>query len=153
MLKKKKPVLDEREMMEMYRIEHHGFWLLYGLLCAAVVVQLLAGCAAGQMAGELAALIVVSVVMIIANARQGIWEADARPSAMGNAKTALLAALAVSVLVGAMKRSARLALTSGAAMFALCFALLGLMMAYVRRRQRAQEAALEDEEDATMDEE
>ena len=145
MLKKKKPVLDEREMMEMYRIEHHGFWLLYGLLCAAVVVQLLAGCAAGQMAGELAALIVVSVVMIIANARQGIWEADARPSAMGNAKTALLAALAVSVLVGAMKRSARLALTSGAAMFALCFALLELMMALVRRRQSREEAALDEE--------
>ena len=59
----------------------------------------------------------------------------------------------VAALVGAMRRSARLALTSGAAMFLLCFALLGLMMAYVRRRQRAQEAALEDEEDATMDEE
>ena len=97
MLKKKKPVLDEREMLEMYRIEHHGFWLLYGLLCAAVTLQLLMGCALGQMAGELAALLVVSVVMIIAHARQGIWEADARPSVRGNTATALMAAQTMSL--------------------------------------------------------
>ena len=40
MLKGRKSVLDEREMLEMYRVEHFGLWLMYGLLCAAVVVQM-----------------------------------------------------------------------------------------------------------------
>ena len=43
MLKKKKPVLDEREMLELYRVEHFGLWLMYGLLCIAVLAQLIAG--------------------------------------------------------------------------------------------------------------
>ena len=41
MLKRKKSVLDEREMLEMYRIEHAGLWLMYALLSAAIIVQLL----------------------------------------------------------------------------------------------------------------
>ena len=41
MLDRKKTVLDEREMMEMYRIEHRGLWAMYTLLCATVVAQLL----------------------------------------------------------------------------------------------------------------
>ena len=36
-----KNVLDERELQEMYRVEHLGLWLMYGLLFAAVVMQAL----------------------------------------------------------------------------------------------------------------
>ena len=43
MLKGRKSVLDEREMLEMYRVEHFGLWLMYGLLCIAVIVQMLGG--------------------------------------------------------------------------------------------------------------
>ena len=43
MMKKKKPVLDEREMLDMYRVEHFGLWLVYGLLCASILLQLLMG--------------------------------------------------------------------------------------------------------------
>ena len=59
MLKKGKPVLDEREMQEMYRIEHRGLWLMYGLLCAAVVIQMIMGAPLAQMAGELAVVLTV----------------------------------------------------------------------------------------------
>lgn len=74
---KTKNVLDERETQEMYRIEHRGMWGMYALLCAAVVVQMLFGAGFAQVAGEAFVIAVVSVGMIIAYARRGIWDADA----------------------------------------------------------------------------
>jgi len=145
MLKRNKPVLDEREMQEMYRIEHRGLWLMYALLCVAIAVQLLAGAPAAQMAGELVVVMTVSVVMIISNARHGIWEERARPSVRGNAQTAAIAGAAVAALVAAMKRSLPFGLAAGLAMFVLCFVMLCAMMAYMGRRQRKQDEALDDE--------
>lgn len=145
MLKPKKTVLDERELQEMYRIEHSGLWLLYALLCIAIVVQMLLGAPPVQMAGELVAVIVVSMTMIIAHARHGIWEADARPSVKGNARTSLMAGVGVGVLVLAMKRNAIVSICAAILMFSLCFLLLSALMACVCRRQRQQEEELENE--------
>ena len=145
MLKKGKPVLDEREMQEMYRIEHRGLWLMYGLLCAAVVIQMIMGAPLAQMAGELIVVLTVSVVMIVSNARHGIWDENARPSVRGNAQTALLAGAVVAAVVSMMKRDVLLGMAAGAAMFVLCFALLGLLMAYMSRRQKCRDEALDDE--------
>ena len=145
MLKKGKPVLDEREMQEMYRIEHRGLWLMYGLLCAAVVIQMIMGAPLAQLAGELAVVLTVSVVMIISNVRHGIWDENARPSVRGNAQTALLAGAAVAAVISMMKHDVMLGVAAGAAMFVLCFALLGLLMAYMGRRQKRRDEALDDE--------
>lgn len=144
MLKKGKPVLDEREMQEMYRIEHRGLWLMYGLLCAAIVIQMLMGAPLVQMAGELAAVLAVSVVMIVSNARHGIWDETARPSVRGNAQTALLAGAAVAVVITAMRRNVLLGVGIGVVMAALCFALLSVLMAYMSRRQKRQDEALDE---------
>ena len=83
------PVLDEREIQELFRIEHRGLWLMFALLSAAVLVQLLLGAPLVQIAGELAVILVVSVVMIVANVRHGIWELGTRPSMKGNALSSL----------------------------------------------------------------
>ena len=63
---RQKTVLDEREMQEMYRIEHRGLWAMYTLLCAAVVVQLFFGAGFAQIAGEVCVISLVSVAMIVA---------------------------------------------------------------------------------------
>lgn len=141
-----KPVLDEREMQEMYRIEHRGLWAMYMLLCASVVVQMLFGAPLLQMAGELSVIGVVSVGMIIAYARRGLWDVHARPSARGNAVYAAVFAVGVGAIVLGRRANAAAALAAGAAMFVLCFALLMLLMRYVQRRQEAQSCALEDDE-------
>jgi len=139
-------VLDEREMMDMYRIEHTGFFAAYILLCIAVVVQMLLGAPLRQLAGELAVLLTVSVGMIIAYARKGIWDTHSRPSRRGNAAYSASCAAGVALIVAAMRGSFLWGLISGGAMFALCFALLSLMGAYISRRQSREEAALDDDE-------
>ena len=149
---KTRPALDERELQEMYRIEHRGLWAMYTLLCATVVVQLLFGADFAQMGGELFVIGVVSVGLIIAYARRGIWDAHARPSTQGNAVYSVLSAIGVGVIVLGRRRNAAIALGAGVAMFALCFLLLTLLMRYVQRRQEAQSRALEDESDGETDE-
>lgn len=142
---KENTVLDERELMEMYRVEHVGLWAMYALLCAAVVVQMFAGAPLAQMAGELVVIGVVSVGMIIAYARKGLWDDHSRPSRRGNAAYSAACGAGVAVIVMALRANPLQGLAAGAAMFALCFALLELMMAVVRHRQSREEAALDEE--------
>ena len=118
---------------------------MYALLCAAVVVQMLFGAGFAQIAGEAFVIAVVSVGMIIAYARRGIWDADARPSTGGNAAYALFCALGVTAVTFGLHESAAKALLFGAAAFILCFALLSLLMAYVKKRQKQQSDELDDE--------
>ena len=142
---KTRNVFDEREMQEMYRIEHRGLWAMYTLLCASVVVQLLFGADMAQMAGEMAVIFIVSVGMIIAYARRGIWDPDGRPSTRGNALYAAISAVGVGVVALGRGRNPLAALAAGAAMFVLCFALLTLLMRYVQRRQEAQSRELDED--------
>ena len=148
---KTRSVLDERELQEMHRIEHRGLWAMYALLCATVVAQLLFGADFAQMGGELFVIGVVSVGLIIAYARRGIWDAHARPSTRGNAVYSVISAIGVGVIVLGRRRNAAIALAAGVAMFALCFLLLTLLMRYVQRRQEAQSHVLENETDDETD--
>ncbi|MBR5560535.1 MAG: hypothetical protein IKU73_03895 [Clostridia bacterium] len=143
-LNKRKTVLDERELQVLYRIEHFGLWLMYGLLCAAVLVQLLFGAPVIQMAGELFVIVCVSVVMMIANARQGIWDESSRPSVSSNAIWAVGAGVCVAALVTVLRSDAAAGLVAGLVTAALCFLLLSVLMSYTLRRQRKQEQDLED---------
>ena len=150
---KTRSVLDERELQEMYRIEHRGLWAMYALLCATVVAQLLFGADFAQIVGELFVIGVVSVGLIIAYARRGIWDAHARPSTKGNAVYSVISAIGVGVIVLGRRRNAAIALAAGVAMFALCLVLLTLLMRYVQRRQEAQSHVLENETDDETDDE
>ncbi len=142
---KTRQVLDEREMQEVYRIEHRGLWAMYTLLCASVIVQMLFGAPLAQMAGEMFVIGVVSVALPVAYARRVIWDIDARPSTRGNAVYAALSAVGVAVIVLGRRANGVAALLAGIAMFLLCFSLLTLLMHYVRRRQEAQNRELEED--------
>lgn len=141
---RQKTVLDEREMQEMYRIEHRGLWAMYTLLCAAVVVQLFFGAGFAQIAGEVCVISLVSVAMIVAYARRGIWDTRARPSTKGNAAYSALCALGVSVVVLGIRGDVAAAIVTGICTFVLCFSLLCALMAYMQRRQKHEADELDD---------
>ncbi len=141
---RQKTVLDEREMQEMYRIEHRGLWAMYTLLCAAVVVQLFFGAGFAQIAGEVCVISLVSVAMIVAYARRGIWDTRARPSTKGNAAYSALCALGVSVVVLGIRGGVAAAVVTGICTFVLCFGLLCVLMAYMQRRQKHEADELDD---------
>jgi len=145
MLKKRKPVLDEREMLELYRVEHFGLWLMYGLLCAVVLLQLLLGAELAQMAGELAVVIISSTAMVIANVRHGIWDMDARPSSKGNAAYSAASGVLVFAVLAVVSGNVSAALAAGIAAAALCFAALTGLMHYMQKRQAQKDKELDNE--------
>jgi len=145
MLKQKKPVLDEREMLEMYRAEHFGLWLMYGLLCAAILVQMLMGAKMQQMAGEMIVLTISSVAMVIANVRHGIWDTTSRPSMRGNAGYSVGAGVCVSVLLSVIKGNLSAALIAGVCTALLVFVSLTVLMRYMMKKQAQQEKELDNE--------
>ena len=145
MLDRKKTVLDEREMLEMYRIEHFGLWMMYALLCGAVLLQALTGASLVQMAGELVAIVAVSVTMIIANVRHGIWDERSRPSARGNAAYSLGSGMLVAAVLAAVGKGAMAAVLAGCVSGALCMLLLTVLMHYMKRRQEKTDEELENE--------
>lgn len=145
MLDRKKTVLDEREMMEMYRIEHYGLWLMYGLLCAAILVQLLMGADLKQMAGEIAVVAVTSVAMIFANARHGIWDQSSWPSVRGNAAYSLATGVLVAAVLVAVGRSAPVSLLAGVCGGAACMLLLTCLMQYMKHRQKKTDEELDND--------
>lgn len=143
MFKPKKPVLDEREMQEMYQVEHFGLWLMYGMLCAVILLQLLMGAKLSQMAGELAVVIVTSAAMVVANVRHGIWDDTSRPSMRGNAACALAAGVCVTVLLMVVSRNAVSAVIAGVCTAALVFVVLSLLMQYMLKKQAKAEKELD----------
>ena len=140
-----KSVLDEREMQDLYRVEHRGLWLTIALLCAAVVVQLLLGAAFAQVAGELFVIGATSLAMIVAYARRGIWDANSRPSLRGNAAYAAVSSACMALIAFGRSRSLAFSLATAACMFVVCFLLLALLMAVVDRRRKESERELEEE--------
>ena len=142
---KTRNVFDEREMQEMYRIEHRGLWAMYTLLCASVVIQLLLGAGMAQMAGEMIVIFTVSIGMIVAYARRGIWDADGRPSVGGNALYAAGSGVCVAVVLAVVSGNVISALAAGVCAGLICFAALSLLMHYMRRRQEKRDAELENE--------
>ncbi|MBR4038624.1 MAG: hypothetical protein IKJ11_00830 [Clostridia bacterium] len=145
MLKHKKPVLDEREMLEMYQAEHFGLWFMYGLLCASILVQMFMGAAIAQMAGEMIVLVVSSVAMVIVHVRRGVWDTDSRPSIRGNAGYSVGAGVCVTVLQMALRGNLLASLITGICTALLVFAVLTVLMQYMMRRQAQQEKELESD--------
>lgn len=141
---KEQSVLDEREMQEMYRIEHAGFWAMAVLLFGAIAAQLLFGAPPVQVAGEAVVLAAVCVAMLIAYARHGIWDANSRPDVRDNARYSVCFALVVGLIVSLTGRVLA-AVIAAVVMLLVMFVLLEVMSCFVQARQRRREAELDEE--------
>lgn len=69
----KKNQLDEMQEQTMRKIESHGFWLLWGSLLAAWIVQTVFG-AADKAAGEWVVFMIGCIYTVVACLRNGLWD-------------------------------------------------------------------------------
>ena len=93
----KKNQLDEMQEQTMRKIESHGFWLLWGSLLAAWIVQMMFG-AADKAAGEWVVFMIGCIYMVVACLRNGLWDRHLSDTAPDNAVYSLVAAVAVTIL-------------------------------------------------------
>ena len=95
----KKNQLDEMQEQTMRKIESHGFWLLWGSLLAAWIVQMMFG-AADKAAGEWVVFMIGCIYMVVACLRNGLWDRHLSDTAPANAGYSLVAAVAVTLICG-----------------------------------------------------
>ena len=93
----KKNRLDEMQEQTMRKIESHGFWLLWGSLLAAWIVQTVFG-AADKAAGEWVVFMIGCIYTVVACLRNGLWDRHLSDKAPANAVYSLVAAVAVTLI-------------------------------------------------------
>ena len=93
----KKNVLDEMQEQTMSKIERRGFWLMWGGLLAAMVIQQLTG-NAEKATGEGVVFMAGCIYTCVECVRNGLWDRHLSSSMGANAVYSLLAAVAVTVL-------------------------------------------------------
>lgn len=72
--------MDERELMEMYKIEHYMFWFTFWALFASLIIRVaFCGFNINQIAGEFIVFILMSVISCILYLRKGIYDTWSQP--------------------------------------------------------------------------
>ena len=102
-----KKVVDEREQMEMFRVEHYMYWLAFWALLAGIFYQVIFMDASfGQVAGEWTVFMLMAVGLVIGDLAGGHFDYNGRPGWKYYLVSSLTAAAAV-VGVRKLKREKR----------------------------------------------
>lgn len=91
-----KKVVDEREQMEMFRIEHYMYWLTFWALLISIFVQIifLEG-SFWQVAGEWTVFMLMAIGLVIGDLTGGHFDYNSRPGWKYYLSWSLIAAVAV----------------------------------------------------------
>lgn len=148
-----KKVVDERQELELLKIERTGFWVIWSILLLSIITQLLfQGKRPDELAGENIAFFVGCITIIVGCMRKGVWCYTSKPTV----KNYLLASLAGSILftfiLGAilMKNGSAhhipvICISFAILIFLLAFLILFLTGTYVRHRETKLAAQFDEE--------
>lgn len=151
-------VVDEREEMEMLRIEHGIYWLTFWALLVSIFAQLLfLNADFRQLAGEWCVFMLMAVSTVASELRGGHFDYTFRPGWRAYLLYSVVAALAVSLinlvrwsLAGYYTHPADMLLpllilmVSAGGITYLCLALAGT---YVKHRRKKLEEEYEEDEE------
>lgn len=144
--KKSKNILDEMQDGKLLKIEEVGFWLVFWILAAVILLQLLMGTTLKELAGETAALLAASVYIAVSSLKNGLWTRKYAPTW----KTNVMASAVPSLLFGAIHAIRAFAVRKRpvgfgavaqivamcAGVYILCFALLEVFRLIHKKRRR-----------------
>lgn len=130
----KRDNLDEMQKQTLLKIESCGFWALWVLLLAALIIESLLGFTPREMAAEWFIFMLGSAYSVISDLRAGIWDRHLKANTKTNAAVSVVGGVAVFVW-GLIKFAALgmgiavlQAVIMGVCTWVLCFALLQLSM-------------------------
>lgn len=138
----KKSNLDEMQEQALLKIEHNGCWLAFWGLLAAMALQMVMRVPGRQMLGEWIVFMALSLYIVIACLRKGIWDRHLKANRKTNLIVSLLAAVATGffVILSNPYLSEPLdyvlvAGLTGGFTFVLCFAALSVCTKLYRNRR------------------
>ena len=145
--------LDEMQKQTLLKIESRGFWILWGLLLAALIIESLLGFTTREMAAEWIIFMGSCVYSLVSDLRAGIWDRHLMPNTKTNALLSVLGGAVVFVW-GLIKfaefglgLAILLAAIMGVCTFALTFALFQISMKYYQKRHTELENPKEDDDE------
>lgn len=138
----KKSNLDEMQEQALLKIEHNGCWLAFWGLLAAMALQMMMRVPGRQMLGEWIVFMALSLYIVIACLRKGIWDRHLKANWKTNLIVSLLAAVATGILVTLSNPYLSepldyvlVAGLTGGFTFVLCFAALSVCTKLYRNRR------------------
>ena len=149
----KRDNLDEMQKQTLLKIESRGFWGLWMLLLAALIIESLLGFAPREMAAEWFIFMLGCAYSIISDLRAGIWDRHLKANTKTNAVVSLTGGAAIFVW-GLIKFAefgvgvaVLLTVFMGVCTWALCFATLQLSMKAYKKRHAELENPKEDDDE------
>lgn len=76
----KRDNLDEMQKQTLLKIESRGFWVLWVLLLAALIIESLLGFAPREMAAEFFIFMLGCAYSVLSDLRAGIWDRRLKPN-------------------------------------------------------------------------
>lgn len=89
----KRDNLDEMQKQTLLKIESRGFWGLWMLLLAALIIESLLGFAPREMAAEWFIFMLGSAYSVISDLRAGIWDRHLKANTKTNAAVSVVGAV------------------------------------------------------------
>ncbi len=149
----KRENLDEMQKQTLLKIESRGFWALWVLLLAALIIESLLGFTLREMAAEWFIFMLGCAYSIISDLRAGIWDRHLKANTKTNAVVSLTGGAAIFVW-GLIKFAefgvgvaVLLAVFMGVCTWALCIATLQLSMKAYKKRHAELENPKEDDDE------
>lgn len=149
----KRDNLDEMQKQTLLKIESCGFWVLWVLLLAALIIESLLGFTLREMAAEWFIFMLGCAYSVISDLRAGIWDRRFKPNTKTNAALSVVGG-AVILVWGLIKFAefgmgvaVLLAVFLGVCTWVLCFAMLQLTMKAYKKRHAELENPEEDNDE------
>ena len=149
----KRENLDEMQKQTLLKIESRGFWALWVLLLAALIIESLLGFTLREMAAEFFIFMLGCVYALISDLRAGIWDRHLKANTKTNAAVSVVGGVAIFVW-GLIKFvefgvgvAVLLAVFMAVCTWALCFATLQLSMKAYKKRHAELENPKEDDDE------
>ena len=149
----KRENLDEMQKQTLLKIESRGFWALWVLLLAALIIESLLGFTLREMAAEWFIFMLGCAYALISDLRAGIWDRHLKPNTKTNAAVSVVGGAAIFVwgLIKfaefGMGVAVLLAVFMAACIWVLCFATLQLSMKAYKKRHAELENPKEDDDE------
>ena len=149
----KRDNLDEMQKQTLLKIESRGFWVLWVLLLAALIIESLLGFAPREMAAEFFIFMLGCAYSVISDLCAGIWDRHLKPNTKTNAAVSVVGGAAVFVwgfikfAEFGMGVAVLLTVFMAACTWVLCFAALQLSMKAYKKRHAELENPKEDDDE------
>lgn len=153
---KKKSDLDEMQEQKLLEIEHNGCWIAFWGLAVAMVIQMILGDnSVKQIIGESCVLMIMSLYIVVACIKNGIWARNLKANNKTNIMESLIAGAVLGLIFFATSYINYHKLTGSIVTFIcimisttiLCFIALTFSASlYKRQKRKIEDEPDEDEE-------